>query len=212
MSIRIQKKSVKSPTRSRIPFYDAAVTYALDRLERELPINLYYHNLWHTRNEVIPISTFLAVKSGLGEESTNLVRIASAFHDLGISIRYNGHEQISSEIAYQVLPAYGFSPDQISSVIGMIMATRLPQTPYNLLEQIVADADLDVLGRSDFWQRNILLRQEREVYCCTVEELTWYSQQLNFLEGHHYFTLAAKILRDDGQRGNIQRIKAHLAC
>lgn len=214
MSVSIQKKSVKSKSinRYRIPLYDAAVSYALERLERELPDNLYYHNLWHTLNEVLPISTFLAVKSGLGQESTNLVRVASAFHDLGISIRYTGHEQISAEIANQVLPAYGFSPEQVSNVIGMIMATRLPQTPYNLLEQIIADADLDVLGRTDFWRRNTLLRKEREIYCCSANDSVWYSQQSNFLENHHYFTLAAKILRDDGKRGNIEIMKAHMMC
>ena len=32
----------------------------------------------------------------------------------------------------------------------MIMATRLPQSPHGLLQEILADADLDVLGSAVF--------------------------------------------------------------
>src|SRR5688500_819275 len=36
------------------PDYEAALRYALDRLERELSPNLFYHSLQHTRDDVFP--------------------------------------------------------------------------------------------------------------------------------------------------------------
>jgi len=42
----------------------------------------------------------------------------------------------------------------------MIMATKIPQSPKNLLEQIICDADLDYLGRERYEENSLLLLQE----------------------------------------------------
>src|SRR5436309_16127441 len=70
------------------------------------------------------------------------------------------HERASAQIAAAILPNYGYTPAHIQAICGMIMATKLPQAPHTLLEQIVADADLDVLGRPDFVTRNQDLHTE----------------------------------------------------
>ena len=55
-------------------------------------------------------------------------------------------------MAREILPAYGLTRDQIDTICGMIMATRIPQSPSNQLERILCDADLDYLGRDDFYE------------------------------------------------------------
>jgi hypothetical protein len=90
------------------------------------------------------------------------------------------------------------------------MATRLPQSPHNLLEEILADADLDLLGRPDFFARNVSLQQELANYGHELHLKHWYEAQLAFLEQHTYFTPAAKRLRDAGKQQNIKLIKGKI--
>lgn len=44
------------------------------------------------------------------------------------------------------------------------MATKIPQSPNNLLEQIICDADPDYLGRDDFWKISNNLYHELKIY------------------------------------------------
>ena len=70
----------------------------------------------------------------------------------------------------------------------MIMATKIPQTPNTLLEQIICDADLDYLGRSDFFTiANLLFNELREMKIIS-DEKEWDRIQVKFLKGHRYFT------------------------
>ncbi len=142
------------------PDYRQAIAYAFNRLRNELSPKLTYHNFWHTREDVLPGCQRLAHQIGVSEAEMNLLEVSVAFHDLGFVEDYVNHELIGARIAAQTLPNFGFSEREITAVMGMIMATRLPQTPRNLLEEIMADADLGVLGRNDFFERNASLREE----------------------------------------------------
>ena len=83
------------------------------------------------------------------------------------------------------------------------MATKLPQCPKNGLEQIIADADLDVLGRKDFRSRNQALRYELAASGVPTIDLVWYGTQLQFMQKHHYFTVAARDMRGEQKERNI---------
>lgn len=131
-----------------------AIAHALARLRAELSPELTYHNVAHTQDDVIPGAARLARLSDMAEGDVCLLEVAAAYHDIGfIHVRVE-HEPVSVRIAAETLPAYGFSPQQIERIASMILATRLPQSPHNPLEEILADADLDVPGRDDFFERN----------------------------------------------------------
>lgn len=190
------------------PDYRGAVQYALSRLEAELPQTAVYHNLWHTQAEVLPTAIALGQAAGLTKAELRLLEVAAAFHDLGITVQLLGHEAIGATMAQTQLPRFGFKTADISTIAGIIRATHLPQNPNNLLEAIMADADVDVLGReSDFWQRNALLRQELQFNGHIVSDKEWYQQQFAFISNHRYFTVAAKQQRGPGK----QQIIAQLA-
>src|SRR5678816_3445426 len=70
----------------------------------------------------------------------------------------------------------------------MIMATKIPQTPHTLLEQIICDADLDYLGRNDFEPISRSLYKEFLTYKIIPEDIIWDHIQIKFFESHHYFT------------------------
>ena len=91
------------------------------------------------------------------------------------------------------------------------MATVVPQGPVTILEQILADADLDVLGRDDFMLRNGNLRRELAFFGQEFTDAQWFSGQLKFVGTHTYFTASARALRDAGQVKNVADLKKKLA-
>jgi uncharacterized protein len=193
------------------PDYEGARQYALTRLREELAPELTYHNRFHTRDDVLAAVRRLAAMIHIGEEETRLLEIAALYHDLGFVVQRQEHERAGADIAAQVLPGLSFSPSQIATIEGMIAATRLPQSPHTLLEEILADADLDVLGRDDFLPRNRALQAELAALGTTLTDEEWYSDQLRFVQNHRYFTSAAHALRAEGKERNIEKLRDLLA-
>ncbi len=188
----------------QMPDFARARAHALDRLERELSPALCYHSLAHTRDDVLPAVERLAAAEGIAGEALLLLRTAAYYHDLGFVVQRQDHEVIGAHLAAEALPRFGYGPAQIAQITGMIMATRLPQTPHTLLEQILADADLDVLGREDFLATNERLRVEMAASGVPASDADWYRVQLHFLRGHRYWTAAAQDLRNAQKQRNIE--------
>jgi uncharacterized protein len=186
------------------PDYEEAKRYALGRLKQELSPLLYYHSLRHTQDDVLPAIDRLALMEGIAGEPLMLLRTAGAYHDIGFIERYTENEEIAVRIARETLPDFAFSSEQIDVICGIIMATKLPQSPRTRLEQIIADADLDVLGRADYFVWNRALRDELAVYGSVVPDVDWYPQQLQFIQAHRYFTASAHQLRDPQKQRNLE--------
>ena len=190
--------------------FDQAKHYALNRLEKELSAGLYYHGLIHTTDDVVPATEKFAEGEGVTGESLDLLLTAAWFHDLGFIEVRAGHEVIGARIASEALPGCGYNEEQIQIVKGIIMATVVPQSAQTILERIMADADLDVLGRDDFMFRNGNLRRELAFFGQEFTDTQWYSGQLKFVESHTYFTVSARALRDAGQVKNVADLKKRL--
>lgn len=188
------------------PDVEGAVEYARQRMARELSPRLTYHNLAHTFEEVLPMIFNLADFYHLNGDDVGSLAIAAAFHDIGWVIQGEEHEAIGVEIAREVLPSFGFNEEQIERIGEMIMATRLPQAPNNLLDEILVDADLDSLGREDFWIRNEDLRVELALDGNPITIESWYWRQLEFLESHTFYTTGARLLRQEQKEKNIREL------
>ncbi len=188
------------------PDYERAFQYALERLEHGLAPEFVYHNVGHTRDDVVPAVERLANMAGVFGESLELLQTAAYYHDIGFVEHYAGQEEIGVRIAAEVLPGFGYDPRQVQVVCDIIWVTRLPQTPHTQLEELMADADLDVLGRDDFWIRNQALRSEKAACGVTMSDQEWYNSQLELLRKHHYFTAPARELRDAGKQQHIEQL------
>ena len=184
--------------------------YVLPKLERELPPDLYYHGVHHTRDDVVLAAERLAAEVGLDAEASLLLKTAAIYHDTGFLKRYIRNEPIAAEFAKETLPRFGFMPYQIAAIAGMIMATQLPQSPRTQLEALMCDADLDALGRSDFWGVNCDLRRERVARGYEISMIEWLKNQIQFLESHTYFTLAAHSTRYAQKQRNLSMLKQML--
>ena len=190
--------------------FEQARQYAENRLERELSPTLLYHGIGHTREEVVPAVERLASMEGIRGEARYLLLTAAWFHDLGYVEQPVYHELISQRIAVQVLPTFGYQRNEVEIVRWAILATALPQAPRSLLEAVLADADLDILGRTEFVQRNEDLRQELAFHKKEFTDEQWYVGQLKFLEDHQYFTVSACTLRNPQKLSNISYVNDKL--
>ncbi len=170
--------------------FSEAKKFILQKLKKELPRHLSYHSVEHVV-DVVNAAKAIGKSEGVNGEDMKLLLTAALFHDSGFLKGPKEHEQESCNIARNYLPQYGYTPEQIEKICGMIMATRIPQTPHTHLEQILADADLDYLGREDFWIIGNKLFDELSVYGMIQDENEWNKLQITFLEKHHYFTETA---------------------
>ncbi|MEM1319152.1 MAG: HD domain-containing protein [Bacteroidota bacterium] len=178
--------------------YQAAKEYILKRLKEELSDQLYYHGIHHTL-DVLAVTEELCTAESVKERERVLLRTAALYHDCGFLVSNQEHERRGCEIAQEVLPTLGYDEQAINQICGMIMATKIPQSPQTLLEEIICDADLDYLGREDFYPIGNTLFEELKAFKVLSDEESWNRIQVNFLENHHFFT-ATNITRRSPQK------------
>jgi hypothetical protein len=185
--------------------------HVIDKLEQGLSPALTYHNVAHTL-DVLNQAVDIAKREGIEDENNLLLlKISALYHDVGFLQIYTGHEEISCEVAGKELFEFGFSKEQIEKICGMIRATKVPQRPFNVLEEVICDADLDYLGRNDFFQIGEGLFKEFLDQKIVSDEKSWNSLQVRFLENHHYFTTTAKERRQKQKQIHLDAIKDKLA-
>ena len=182
----------------------------LDKLEKELPDFVFYHNVKHTVDVVTEVE-LIGWAEGCSDEDILHLKTAALFHDTGITVSFDDHEFKGAEYAREVLPGYGYSPEQIERICSIIMATKLPPRPSNLLEEIICDSDLDYLGRSDFIPVSNTLFEELKAQNKMKDLNEWNKLQVKFISGHQYFTLTARRLREVNKKLQIERIRSLIA-
>ncbi|GAB2687969.1 hypothetical protein GCM10027037_07900 [Mucilaginibacter koreensis] len=120
------------------------------------------------------------------------------------------HEVESCLIVEKLLPGFNYTDEEISQIYQMIMATHLPQTPKSHLDKILADADLDYLGRDDFFTIGNLLFKELQTAGILKTEDEWNMMQIRFLENHQYFTQTALQRRQAKKEAHLALLKAKI--
>lgn len=193
-----------------MPSFTHIMEHVIDKLKKGLPPNLTYHNVSHTL-DVLQQVLEIAQQEGIeNQECLLLLKISALYHDVGFLNIYTGHEEISCRVASEELPNFGFTTEQIEKICGMIRATKVPQQPQNLLEEIICDADLDYLGRSDFFTIGEGLYKEFTDQKFVQNYRDWNVLQVRFLESHHYFTHTSKERRQKQKQLHLQAIKDKL--
>jgi uncharacterized protein len=190
--------------------FDPIRQTVLLRLEHGLSPKLLYHGIEHTRDDVLPAAIRLGELAQLSEEDMLILKTAALYHDIGYLESYSNHEMIGARIASEELPELGYGPHQVQKIADLIMATRMPQSPRTLLEMLMCDADLDSLGREDFFITSHRLRLELRGMGLETTLREWYTRQLKFLQGQTYWTEYARALRDAGKQKTIEDLKTVL--
>jgi predicted metal-dependent HD superfamily phosphohydrolase len=179
-----------------------------DAFNSKLDNKLVYHNFSHTEH-VVKHAEELANYYKLDEKASFVVLSASWFHDLGYLDKWEEHEQRGAEAAAAFLAERGVDEETIMAVRGCILATKMPQSPKGLLQQIVCDSDLYHLGSDDFKDRNRLMRKETEnLLGKDVSKDTWRLGTIKLMESHHYHTDYCINLLEKKKKKNLESLKA----
>ena len=141
---------LKDLPKDATPNFETAERHITELLERDMP-NLPYHNIEHVR-DVVQSAKLISDNQGILEADQKIIGLAALLHDIGFSKGAEDHEARGAETARELLPQFGLEDKQIEVIANMILATKLPQSPQTHLEKILCDADLDYLGRDDFWE------------------------------------------------------------
>lgn len=182
--------------------FDSIKSAVLKKLTALNP-QLTYHNIEHTI-DVLEQCERIAHEEGVKENDIYLLKVAAIYHDTGFLRIYTGHEKVSCELFLEDSKDFHFTEDEKAMILGMIMATKVPQDPHTLLEKIICDADLDYLGRKDFAIISDLLRREFLSFGFISNNSEWEQLQLNFLNNHQYHTMSQRRIREPFKKENIK--------
>jgi len=186
---------------------EAAGSFIVDKLAKELPPYLSYHNVDHTQ-QVLKRSLQIAASEDIAGGDLDILSTAALFHDAGFIEKYIGHEEISCRMVKQYLPRFDYSDTQIEKICELIMATKIPQSPKTHLAEILCDADLYYLGTDDYGIMAEKLFPEFIKEGIAGNKMEWQRQQVVFLESHTYFTAIAQEQLSGKQKKNLILLQA----
>lgn len=173
--------------------------YVVYLLKDKLPITLTFHNINHTLDVVKGVLE-IGSQSNLSEEELETVQLAAWLHDTGYLYLYKGHEDESIRIAREFLPSINLEQRRIKQIVGCIEATRYPQHPKTIMEQVLCDADFMHFTFPDYPMIASRLRLEWSCYLDkTYSDSEWNDENCSMLSKHKYFT--------DYGRTTLQKLK-----
>jgi uncharacterized protein len=178
---------------------------AEELLRTKLP-ELEYHNYAHTM-DVVQAAQHIGTSEKISEHEMAILLTAATLHDSGYIKTRNGHEEESCRIADALLSEQGVSKADIDTVCSLIMATKVPQSPTDKLAKIICDADLDYLGRDDFFEIGHRVYLEFRRFGIVKDEIEWNKMQINFLEHHKYFTKTSIENRHPKKMEHLTKLK-----
>lgn len=173
---------------------------------RELP----FHNLKHTLDVFNNVKK-IGQEEGITRIMSDVLSLAALFHDTGNADRFENHEELSISYAESFMRKERIEPHYVQQVKGCIMATKIPQRPMNIMEQIICDADLNHLGNRNFYIMNERLRREWEQYKSEYHtDYEWYSMNIDFLQDHKFHTYYGKTVLEPFKLENLMLFELFL--
>ncbi len=184
-------------------------------IDTEAYIKLYYsdnidpkylfHDLDHTV-QTVAAAIMIAEGCEMDERSLMLLQLAAWFHDTGYTEGPIDHEERSCTYADQYLRGKIEDADLVE-ILALIRATKVPQQPKNLIQQVICDADLSHLGMESYWDRTGKLRHEFIIAQNNVmSEQDWVDFELNFMLVHEYHTPVAQEMFNKRKGKHIQQL------
>ena len=180
-------------------------------LDKKMPSHMCYHDTQHTK-DVVCASYEIAKALNLPDEQIETIILGAWLHDTGY---HNGnsdlHEDESINIARTFLAKENVDPERIEAVVGVIEATRIPQKPTNIMEEVICDADLYHLASDKYFEKSEQLKKEiSRTKGMTLDDVEWFAMNVAFFEQHDYFTSYGKEVLQPKKALNLKKVKSRL--
>lgn len=192
------------PFTSRLGKVDSYIRKEL----RKVSPYTYYHGYEHTlgKDGVVECADRISKEENVSDAERELIVSAAYFHDVGFVSGGENHEWKGVEEVKKILPGFGYTLKEIECISELIMATMVFAEPTTHAEEILRDADVDNLGREDFFEKGELLRKE----LCIIDKTYWYEFSLAFLKKHRFYTKSQQVLRNKQKEINIRVLQQRL--
>jgi len=183
-----------------------ASKFVKNLLNNQLYSNMHFHNILHTQY-VVNAVTEICFQCKISDHEMAILKTAAWFHDTGYCYAYSGHEDSSIGIVATFLKQEDANPEFTNDVIACIESTKMPQSPKNLLQQIMCDADMFDLADNDYPTYAAQLRSEWELILNKrYSDEEWRQTNLNMLIQHKYFTNYGKTVLQEHKLANIDKL------
>ena len=204
----MEKKTEDIKVNNNLRLIEEISTHVI-RLFNQYPSkDLMYHNLDHTKT-VVKRTLEIAANYDLTDTELFILSAGAWFHDTGqLSGDSKLHEDRSVMVMKKFLEPKGTAKAIMGKIENCICATKIPQRPKSLLEEIVCDADTYNLGTKDFLKTDELLKKEFELRNMSIDN--WEENTLNLLLSHKYFTSYCQVLLNKGREENIDLVRSYL--
>lgn len=193
------------------PLLQKARAYVKALIREKKPEWVRYHDFSHAE-AVVQACREIGKASSLREEDLEAVMLAAWFHDVGYVKGIDGHEEQSVVMAISFLRENGYGEAKIAQVAACIRATKMPQSPQNLVEQVLCDADIAHLASKDFLEVSERIRLEIEHRMrIKLTDPEWLTMNIDFVAGHRYFTDYAKTKFEKQRTLNLAALREKLS-
>lgn len=193
---------------SSFKYQRKAFAYVNHLLKSQLPANHIFHN-WHHTYSVVQGVQEIIKSMNLSVDEEEVIFLAAWFHDTGHIKKCVDHEEESKNIAKDFLLKNKYPLEKITSVLECIDATRIPQSPKDLLGEILCDGDLFHLSSSNYLEQLQHLREEWALVSkINYSELKWLEMNLTFFKTHQYFTKYGQEILEKGKQKNIELLES----
>ena len=170
--------------------------------------DMYYHQYDHALS-VMERWIYLATVEWCTEEEIEMIAIAALFHDTWFVIQYEHNEPFWAKIARNYLRTILYPEDRIKIIQEIILATAPSAKPNNLLEEIIKDADMDNLGRDDFFDINEKVKKELEVMKnIKIKDPDWHHASLDIIQWHVFYTDTQIKERNEKLLKNMKKLQS----
>ena len=188
---------------------DELQSKALSVLECTLDKHYTYHNAAHTREVCDAVKLFTA-NSILPSATLTALRIAAIFHDFGYLVRSYDNELLALPYIKDFGREFGIEESVLMEAHDLISETVFPYAPVTPAGMILCDADIEYIGRKDFFVQAELFRQELSAEGVVYTDEQWWSLEVKFLQENCFFTPVCRNLRNSIRMQNLKKAQAYL--
>lgn len=191
---------------SRNKLLGAAESYIANFFKNRIGAEYVFHDYNHTSN-VVHAVVEISERYNLTPKQQEILQLGAWFHDTGYNEGREKHEERSCQNLRKFLQPYDYPLEDLKEIERCILATRIPQNPQTLLEEIICDADLSHLGKAIYWDRCGRVRQELLMTNSVVmSEQEWVNFELEFMTKHKYHTSVAQELYGKNKERHIKQL------
>ena len=173
-----------------------------------VPLEQHYYHSYHHAIDVMERARYLGEKEGLSNKEIEMLGLAGLFHDTGFIIQYDHNEPIGAKIARNYLKSIMYPEDRIQIIERLILATDPNyREPKDILEKVIKDADMDNLGRYDFFEKNHSIKKELElIKQIKINDPDWIHGSVELMKEHQFETMTQQMERNGIKQENLEKM------